>query len=269
MATITHAGSTWNTNANSQQVVATPAVDDLIVIVHGASGWASGETGTVGDDQGGSYDIVGGDPLSSAGGTGGALWISIRTALIASAVSFTWTVNNQAATGGGLTVFRVSGMSRVGSGAVKQVVGESTQTENPPSIAFGAATLTENPIILAVLGEDNPAGVTPPTGFTEAHDGGWATPTTGIEVCFVNSGQTSSSYAWSGGALTDHNEVGIELDTSAAATGHPTMRRWGGTPHLGGYAAPHNRIRGKVRGGGSWARRSSGIWVPNHLRKAA
>lgn len=31
-------------------------------------------------------------------------------------------------------------------------------------------------------------------------------------------GNTASSYAWTGGALIDHNEVGIELDTSAAPT---------------------------------------------------
>jgi hypothetical protein len=154
----------------------------------------------------------------------------VRNALVGSASSTTFTVTNTGDTGGGLTVLRFSGMSRVGVDAVLQNIGQSTQTENPPSIAFGAATNTNNPIILAVMGEDNPPALTPPTGFTEADDTGWGSPTTGIEVCWDDAGNTASSYAWTGGALTDHNEIAIELDTSAAPVGHPAAKRMGGVP---------------------------------------
>jgi hypothetical protein len=214
MAAVTSLGATWNTTAGNKTVTATPAVDDLIVVVHGMSGWASGDTSVITDNQGGTYTQIGANPLSTGGGTSGALWISIRTALISSASSTIFTATNTGDTGGGLTVLKVTGMSRVGSSAVRQSIGQSSQTENPPVIAFGSATLTENPIILAVFGEDNPAGVTPPTDFTERTDTGWSSPTSGIEVCSIDSGKTSSSYSWSGGALTDHNEVGVELDTS-------------------------------------------------------
>lgn len=44
----------------------------------------------------------------------------------------------------------------------------------------------------------------------------------------------------------------------------PAMRRWGGVPHMGGFNGC-----GGVRGGGAWATRASGVWVPNHLREAA
>lgn len=218
----THAGSTWTTSAGNKTVIATPAANDLIVVVHGMSGWAAGDTSTIADtnsDGLGVYTQIGGNPLSNAGGTAGALWISVRNALVGSASSTEFTVTNVGDSGGGLTVLRFSGMSRVGAAAALQNIGQSTQTENPPVIAFGAATNTNNPIVLAVFGEDNPAGVTPPTGFTEAVDTGWATPTSGLEVCWDDAGNTASSYSWSGGALIDHNEVGVELDTSAAATG--------------------------------------------------
>lgn len=220
-ATITLAGSTWNTTAGNKTVIATPVANDLIVVVHGMSGWASGDTSVITDDNaggGGTYTQIGANPLSTGGGTAGALWISIRDSLISSATSTTFTVTNTGDTGGGLTVLRVSGMSRTGASAALQNVGESTQTENPPSIAFPAATLTANAIVLGVFGEDNPPALTPPTGFTEQFDNGWAMPASGVEVCSVDSGQTSASYSWSGGALTDHNEVGVELDTSPACT---------------------------------------------------
>lgn len=223
MATGTDAGGTWNTTAGNKTVVATPAVDDLIVVVHGMSGWASGDNSTITDNNAdglGTYHRIGTAtvPMSQGGGTGGALWISIRNALVGSATSTTFTCTNTGDTGGGLTVLRFSGMTRVGSQAIKQSKGENTQTENPPTLTFGATTDTNNPIVLAVLGEDNPAAVTPPTGFTEADDTGWATPTTGIEVCWDNSGNTATLFSWSGGALTDHNEVGLELDTTAPPT---------------------------------------------------
>lgn len=223
MATGTYAGGTWNTTAGNKTVVATPAVNDLIVVVHGMSGWASGDNSTITDNNAdglGTYHRIGTAtvPMSQGGGTGGALWVSIRNALVGSGTSTTFTCTNTGDTGGGLTVLRFSGMTRVGSQAIKQSKGENTQTENPPTLTFDATTNTNNPIVLAVLGEDNPAGVTPPTGFTEADDTGWATPTTGIEVCWDDSGNTATLFSWSGGALTDHNEVGLELDTSAPPT---------------------------------------------------
>lgn len=220
-ATGTDAGGTWNTTAGNKTVVATPAANDLIVVVHGMSGWASGDTSVITDDNAdglGVYTQIGANPLSTAGGTNGALWISIRNSLVGSATSTTFTVTNSGDTGGGLTVIRFSGMTRTGANAALQNKGESTQTENPPQIDFAAATLTGNPIVFGVFGEDNPAGITQPGGFTEADDTGWATPTSGIEVTWDDAGNTASNYAWSGGALTDHNEVGVELDTTTPPT---------------------------------------------------
>jgi hypothetical protein len=219
MATGTDAGGTWNTTAGNKTVVATPALNDLIVVVHGMSGWASGDDSTITDNNaggGGTYHKIGTatTPLSNGGGTAGALWISVRNALISSATSTTFTATNTGDTGGGLTVLRFSGMTRTGSQAVKQSIGESTQTENPPTITFSATTDTSNPVILAVMGEDNPPALTSPTGFTEADDTGWATPTTGIQVCWDDAGNTATLFSWSGGALTDHNEIGLELDTT-------------------------------------------------------
>ena len=221
MATGTDAGGTWTTAATDKTVVATPALNDLIVVVHGMSGWASGDVSTITDDNAdglGTYTRLGSDtaPLSTGGGTACALWFSVRNALIGSATSTTFTEAASGETGSGLTVLRFSGMTRVGAAAIKQSIGESNQTENPPTITFGATSDTNNPIILAVMGEDNPPALTSPVGFTEAEDTGWATPTSGIQVCWDDAGNVLTLFAWTGGALADHNEIGVELDTSTA-----------------------------------------------------
>ena len=229
MATGTDAGGTWDTTAGNKTVVATPAANDLIVVVHGMSGWASGDDSVVTDnnaDGNGNYHRIGTAtvPMSTGGGTAGALWISVRNFLIGSATSTTFTVTNTGDTGGGLTVLRFSGMQRTGHRAVRQWVGQSNQTENPPSITFNGfgddntdATRSANAIVLACFAEDNPAALTPPADFTEADDTGWATPTSGVQVCWVNSGKNIDTFSWSGGAVTDHNEVGIELNATALA----------------------------------------------------
>lgn len=225
MATGTDAGGLWNTTAGNKTVTATPAVGDLIVVVHGMGGWAANDNSTITDnntDGAGSapgYFRLGDatTPLSTGGGTAMSIWISVRNTLIGSATSTIFTCTNTGDTGGGLTVLRFSGMTRRGAEAIRQYTGESTATENPPTITFPMTTLTGNPVILGCMGEDNPLAITPPTGFTEADDTGWATSTSGIEVCWDDAGNTATLFSWSGGATTDHNEAGIELDTSAEA----------------------------------------------------
>lgn len=214
MATWTLGGATWNTTAGNKTVVATPAANDLIVVVAGASDMIATDTISVSDNNaggGGSYVLV---ATASGGGTVGRVDIWVRTALISSATSTTFTATISGDTGGGLTVMRLAGMTWTGYGAVRQRAQESSNTENPPSIAFPAATLTDNAILLGLFGEDNPITLTPPTSFTEDTDTGYATPTSGVHVCRLNSGGTSSSYAYTGGAVTDHCEVGVEFDTS-------------------------------------------------------
>lgn len=211
MATVTELGETWNTTAGNKTVVATPTDGALIVVVHGMSGWASGDTSDITDNDGGVYEFPN---ASAGGGTSCALWISIRTTLITTPISTTFTCTNVGDTGGGLTVLQVTGMTRTGLSAIRQNTAENFQTESPVQAGFSAAVLTGNPVILGCMGEDNPAALTPPTGFTETTDTGWATPATGIHVCYASSGLTASSFTYAAGAFTDHNETGIELDST-------------------------------------------------------
>lgn len=224
MATGTDAGGTWNTTAGNKTVTATPASNDLIVVVHGMSGWASGDDSVITDNNSdglGTYTRIGtaAVPLSTGGGTAGALWFSVRNALIGSASSTVFTATVSGDTGGGLTVLRFSGMTRTGPLAIRQSKGDDNNTESPPTITLPGDTITGNPIVLAIMGEDNPVGVTVPgsAGFTLADDTGWSVPTTGIQVAWTNDYGAVSLFLWTGGALTDHNEFVVELNASAVS----------------------------------------------------
>jgi hypothetical protein len=213
MATVTELGTeTWTTTAGNKTVTATPTLNDLIVIVAGATSATTPTISVADNGTGGTYtEIV----SASGGGTGGLIKIFIRNNLVSSAVSTIYTATIASDSGGGLDVFNVSGMTRTGASAARQSVGESTQTESPPTITFSQAPLTANACIAGILGEDSPPALTAPTSWTEASDVGYATPTTGLWTGFRSSGETGTTISWTGGALTDHCEVIVELDISA------------------------------------------------------
>ena len=54
---------------------------------------------------------------------------------------------------------------------------------------------------------------------------------------------------------------------AVAAAGHPTMRRWGGVPFVGGQGIGQKGSAGNS--GRAWGRRKSGIIVPQRFREAA
>jgi hypothetical protein len=217
MATVVELGTeVWTTTAGSKTITATPTSNDLIVVVAGATSVSTPTISVSDNGTGGTYTRV---ATASGGGTGGVIEIWIRNGLVSSAVSTIYTATIGSDTGGGLVVFRVSGMTRTGLSAAKQVGQESTQTESPPTIVLGAAVLTANACIAAILGEDSPPALTAPTGWTESADIGYSTPTSGLWAGLRSSGETGSTISWTGGALTDHCEVFVELDITAPPVG--------------------------------------------------
>jgi hypothetical protein len=217
MATVVELGTeVWTTTAGNKTITATPTLNDLMVVVAGATSTGTPTISVSDNGAGGTYTEI---CSASGGGTGGVIKIFIRNNLVSSAVSTIYTATIGSDTGGGLVVFAVSGMTRTGSVAAKQFAAENTQTESPPTIVLGAAVLTANACIAAILGEDSPPALTAPTGWTESADIGYATPTSGLWAGFRSSGETGSTISWTGGALIDHCEVFVELDITTPPVG--------------------------------------------------
>lgn len=220
MATVAILGTaTWTTAAGNKTVTATPTLNDVIVIVHGAS--AAGATSTVSDNNsggGGTYTKVIAD--INAVGSNQAMHLSVRNALISSATSTIFTATNATDNGGGLVVMRVTGMSRTGSSAVKQSAVQEIQTAGTtPAPVMGSAVLTANAVIGAVINVSNPAALTPRSSpaYSEIADVGYATPVTGLEIMKIDSGETATTITWGGTSATGFGSLVAELDTSAAA----------------------------------------------------
>ena len=128
MATQTLAGNTWITTGGNTTVVATPALLDLIIVFAGTSGLAGGTINVTDNNSGGAgtYQQIHTDFTGFS--TTGVLTAWVRTALIRSASSTTFTATQTGSSGGGLIVYRIAGMSIVGLGAIRGAGGQSAGT---------------------------------------------------------------------------------------------------------------------------------------------
>lgn len=222
MAAVTLLGTaTFNTTNGTKTVTATPAVDDLIVIITAHTGNTSTVAPTDDNTDGkGQYLLIGSAVKATSADTMRA-WV--RNNPIKSASSTIFTHAPGTTSGGGLAVLKVTGMGRWGgTGAARLVSGvvqfgkQDNQAAATPAPALPAAANTNNPTIGAVFNATNPATMTAPTNWTERNDQGYATPTTGLETVSRDSGFTGTTVTWGSASGSAFCSLIFELDATNA-----------------------------------------------------
>lgn len=213
MATLTLGVSTASTtNATSYLSGSfTPAASDLLVAIVHTSGNIN--PGTMSDTQSLGWTFI--DQSQNRADVDATFVYVSNSKTAASSMTVTFGGLGAAASGAVITVMRVSGMTRLGSDAIRQIqtVYDHAATGGAPAPVFNTAPLTTNPILGAIGNASNPATMTPPSGWTEFTDVGYATPTTGLEVVGINSGYTTTTVTWGGSSLTAYGVFMVELDT--------------------------------------------------------
>jgi hypothetical protein len=229
MGAFVASNATWNTTAGNKGVAPTPAVGELIIAFVGEAGLTSGY-GVTDNQAGGTYTQIGTIALNNASADSIGVWI--RDNLVASAVSHSInTTGATASTGGGIAALRVSGMTRAGLAAVRRVAGvlqfgkQENQAAGTPAPAFPAAADPGSVVLGAVLTASSGTTQTvEPAGWTERHDLGFITPTTGLEVATRDSGETGTTITWGGPTASSFASIIIELDVSEAIVWAPPAR---------------------------------------------
>jgi hypothetical protein len=229
MATVTSAGITFTTTAGNKTVVATPAAGDLIVIIAAHTGRTTAQFPAITDNNSDGFGTTPGysrvTGLDSTKATNvDSMWVFIRNRLIGSATSTTFTDTIASDSGGGLQVFRISGMSIVGVGAIRGGgVQNNTAAATPAPVLLRRVgttfsgtqvALTANAMLGAIFNATNPATMTQRASWSEANDTGYTVPTTGIETAFRNSGETASTQTWGSASASAFCSVALELDIS-------------------------------------------------------
>jgi hypothetical protein len=220
-ATVAFGNAVWaSTNTAVRTVAVTPAVGDLLVAVAGVSGGIDGFS-SITDDQSGTYTKIPAAEIANAGNNNNHLAVWIRDQLVSTATSHTLTTAGVAASGGGLAVYIVSGISRTGSSAARAGGGATGAISTTPTATLGLTPQTVNPIIGGVTQSSSTANiVTPRSGYTEGQESQYTTPSNSLETMSRNSGETSASIAWGNAASAAWQAVAVEIDTSVGAATH-------------------------------------------------
>lgn len=219
MAAITILGTqTFTTTSGTKTVTATPTYGDLIVIITAHTGNTS-STAPTDNNTGspGTYTQISACAAVKAT-SADQMRVWIRNNLIYSASSTIFSHAPGGSTGGGLVVFRVSGLARTGSNAARQGAKQDNQAGGgTPTPVLGSAALTGNALVGAVFNATNPAGMTARTSWSERNDSGYNTPATGLETMTIDSGETGTSIAWNNTSASAFCSTVLELDCSAEA----------------------------------------------------
>jgi hypothetical protein len=246
----TFAGSTWTTAAGDKTVTATPAIGDLIVIIAASSGLSGGTTAVTDNNSSGTYTQADSDRTGFS--TTGVLTVWVRTALIPAASSTIFTAAQAGSTGGGLHVYRLSGMTLTGASAVRSNGGESSGVAGTtPAPVLNQTPHDRNPMLIAVAAGANAAVMNPRTGYIEGADGGYNTPATGLGSAVLDSGENAATLTFGGTTSTAFASVGVELESQERSY------------HGLGFASTAVFMGGLRKARESWHRRKSGIFVPD------
>lgn len=221
MATTTAVTPTTSTSDTTSYTSAsfTPAASDLIVVFVATTGSVSTGKASMTDSQGLGFTLV---TFARKNTSADSVYMFVANALAAaSAMTVTFACSDDSATGCIISPLRISGMSRVGLAAIRQTQTVFNGAAGTPAPAFAASCLTGNVTLGFVANAANPATIAEPAGWTEAADVGYATPTTGVQTVYRDSGFTGTTVTWGGTTGSAYALLLAELDTSVASGLYP------------------------------------------------
>lgn len=168
------------------------------------------------DSQGlGFVKVIRGKKLTNA--DSGYLFVASKLAA-ASSMTVTFDCTGDAGAGCIIFVCGISSMTRTGIDAVRQTALQDNQAAaSTPAPAFASSVITSNVTSGFIHNATSPAGMTPPTSWTElTTDVGYSTPTTGGEYVTRDSGFTGTTVTWGSTSASAYGSMIVEFDTSAA-----------------------------------------------------
>lgn len=192
----------------------TPALNDLLVAFVAVTGQTATDW-AVTDNQSGTWTKVL-RQVKNASADIMEVWVRNQLAPNAS-TTVTYSHVSGNATGGVVLVWRVAGITRTGSGAIRSQGGQDNQAASgTPAPVLNQAALTGNPTLTAVFNATNPSGVTAPASWTGETDVGFASPTTGWHGARRDSGFTGTTITWGSTSASAFASAAVEVDSSTA-----------------------------------------------------
>lgn len=210
-----------NVNADQQTYTTAsfnPVAGDFLICYVQASGTVL--QGTLTDSLGGSWTSIG---TVNDGTNVISLW-SQATPTDTTARTVTWDNSPTGATGARVAVLA----ARTSGYTIRQSKFGTGTAGTAPNPVFTSAPLTVNSCIGIVSNYTNPATLSPPAGWTEINDVGYANPTTGVWFGRINSGETDPDILWTSNSATNFQVAIVEINDASQANG-------GNSNYIDGY----------------------------------
>lgn len=234
----------------------TPNLNDLIVVIVAQTGGIP--TFTVTDNNADGLGVYTSVRSALKGTSADKMTAFVRTSFVGSATATAFTTTGMTgSTGGGIQVVTMTGMSRVGSFAVRNGGNVDNQTTGTtPTVTLTLTPLTTNPLIGYLFNATNGILTAGPSGWTSFTGAGYNTPTTGIRGTDIISGWTNGTVAWGGTSASDYAALVVEFDASVPpGTATPPK------PVIVTQVAMHHAVRAAKLSYG-WTRNKSGLLIP-------
>jgi len=148
---------------------------------------------------------------NGAGIYSSVLFTGIVTSTITNGTA-TLDVTGDDATGAGAAIYVITG-----GGSFRQFKYGSGLASSTPTFSGLAALLTDSVYVAFVWNTTNPAGLTPPTSWTEDLDVGHLVPILGTQSCHRDGGETATSIAY--GATSASAWVGYFVEIAVSNVG--------------------------------------------------
>ena len=198
----------------------TPAAGSVILIFCTMTGF----TGTPTISGGSGWDITPVFETTATFNSGVSTLGLIKGVAGGSPGSFAAAIGCTGATGCMMSFFQITGANTV-TPVVQTKIKNSTTGSNP-SITFDANLNTNNCYLEGIAVPANPAGVTPPSSWTESDDTGHTSPATGLETSYRINGESGATITATRSSI-NHGIIGVEI--AVAPTFDPATFPFPGT----------------------------------------
>lgn len=192
-----------------------PAEGDLLVVFCAASG-TTDSTATATGSSGPTFQLLSNPSYSSSSNSLYA-WVANSRITAAQAISMTITCDMPAdgSTGTVIMVYAIRGMQLAGLSSLRSSGSQANQAAGgTPTVTMSLTAHPNNPILGFVANNSSPAGMTPPSDFTETAaigDLGYGSPTTGGACCHRNTGHASNTVTWGSTSATVFASIALEF----------------------------------------------------------
>ena len=219
-----NAGGGTSGTGNRTATISAVAGDLLVVGVKWSGNSATNPTCT--DDQAGTYDLIL-TALNNASADIMALFVRKNQVLTTATITVSPVVGSGTNTAGEIVMVAVSGMTRMGSNAIRGSGKQENQTTGVPTPVLGAAALTGN-LTMTWAGSTTTAGSVPNASWTERQDASQISPTTVLEVATRDSGYTGtgSDVPYVSIASAVWSSAIIELNTTVPDFAYFDKEQW-------------------------------------------